>query len=95
MCYCLSSETKREIFDSSYLKNFCPKRIGKFEYLPSMGAAGGLLVAWNEHIFREQVFHSNNYALSILFTSKHNGEQWILTKIYGPCQQSERINYID
>ena len=33
-------ETKREVFDSSYLRKFCPKRINKFDYLPSMGASG-------------------------------------------------------
>lgn len=38
-------ETKRELFDARYLKNFCPRRINQFEYLPSVGASGGLLIA--------------------------------------------------
>lgn len=41
-------ETKKESFDSSYIKNFCPRRIAKFAFLPSVGASGGLLIAWNE-----------------------------------------------
>uniref|UniRef100_A0A8R7QBN0 Endonuclease/exonuclease/phosphatase domain-containing protein n=1 Tax=Triticum urartu TaxID=4572 RepID=A0A8R7QBN0_TRIUA len=40
-------ETKKENFDASYIKNFCPRRINKFEFTPSVGASGGLLVAWN------------------------------------------------
>lgn len=38
-------ETKRETFDAAYIKNFSPNRINKFEFLPSVGACGGLLVA--------------------------------------------------
>ena len=44
-------ETKRENIDSLYLKKFCPRRLSKFAYLPSVGAAGGLLVAWSDHLF--------------------------------------------
>lgn len=52
-CAILSlQETKRDHFDSSYLKNFCPKRINKFEFVPSIGASGGLLVAWNDNVFQ-------------------------------------------
>ena len=28
-------ETKREVIDSRFLQNFCPRRLSKFEYLPS------------------------------------------------------------
>ena len=37
-------ETKRETFDSRYLKQFFPKCLNKFDYQPSVGASGGLLV---------------------------------------------------
>ena len=38
-------ETKRQNFDLAYIKNFCPQRFNKFEYLPSIGASGGILTA--------------------------------------------------
>ena len=88
-------ETKIESFDSSYLKNFCPKRIGKFAFLPSIGASGGLLIAWNEHVFLGQVHHNNEFSILILFTSKHNGEQWLLTNVYGPCHSDGRIIFLN
>ena len=34
-------ETKRESFDAAYIKNFCPNRINKFAFLPSVGGSGG------------------------------------------------------
>ena len=36
-------ETKRETFDTAYLKKFCPSRINNFAFLPSVGASGGFL----------------------------------------------------
>ena len=44
-------ETKREQFDSKYISNFCPKLINKFDYVPSIGASGGILTAWNGSLF--------------------------------------------
>lgn len=38
-------ETKRESFDYTYIKNFCPRNFNKFDFVPSVGALGGLLVA--------------------------------------------------
>ena len=48
-------ETKKEIIDFPFLKNICSRRIAKYEYLPSVGASGGLLVAWNEQVFTGQL----------------------------------------
>lgn len=88
-------ETKREAIDSSYLRNSCPKRLNKFEILPSVGASGGLLIAWNEQIFKGQLYHINEFSLTIHFTSSHNGEQWILSNVYGPCQHQDILNFIN
>ena len=63
-------ETKKEQFDFRYLKNFCPKRINYFDFLPLVGASGGLLIAWNGTIFEgESLFH-NDFSLSIRLISK-------------------------
>ena len=87
-------ETKRETFDTTYIKNFCPRCIGKFEYLPSVGASRGILVAWNDQVFRGQIIHNNNFTITIQFTSRHNGDQWVLTNVYGHCEQQERHLFI-
>ena len=88
-------ETKRESIDSGYLHNFCPRRLNNFEFLPSVGAFSGLLIAWNEHILKGHLFHVNDYSISISFSSNHNGDNWILSNIYGPCQNEERFNFLE
>ena len=60
-----------------------------------MGAAGGLLVAWNEQVLKGQLFHSNEFALTMQFTSAHTGERWALSYIYGPVQLQERSNCLE
>ena len=88
-------ETKRELFDTSYIRKFCPKYISKFEFLPSIGASGGLLIAWNDNLFSGQLEHLNDFSLTIKFTCKLSGTMWKLTNIYGPCQQDARTVFLD
>ncbi|XP_073360397.1 uncharacterized protein [Aegilops tauschii subsp. strangulata] len=88
-------ETKRDHFATAYIRKFCPKNISKFEFLPSNGASGGLLIAWNEQLFSGLLIHQNDYSLTINFTCKLSGTAWKLTNIYGPCQQDARVDFLD
>ena len=63
-------ETKREEFTTQYLRNFCPKRISKFAYLPSNGASGGILTAWNDSILEGELVFQNKLSLSVQFTNR-------------------------
>jgi hypothetical protein len=40
-------ETKRDLFDLSYIRNFCPSPFDSFEYLPPLGASGGIITFGN------------------------------------------------
>jgi hypothetical protein len=48
-------ETKREIFDQAYLRNFFPSQFDSFDYVPSVGASGGTLVVWKGSKFSGNV----------------------------------------
>lgn len=60
-----------------------------------MGAAGGLLIVWNEQVLKGHLYHCNEFALTIQFTSAHTGKIWSLSNVYGPCQQQERTIFLD
>lgn len=79
-------ETKRESFDSQYIKNFYPRKLNKFVFLPSMGATGGLFIGWNGNMFMGNTLFQNDYSIS--------GDSWILTNIYAPCQGDARDDFI-
>jgi exonuclease III len=41
--YCIQ-ETKRELFEHSFIRKFAPKRFDQFAYSPSQGNSGGILM---------------------------------------------------
>ena len=88
-------ETKRELFGSRYLKQFCPKRLNKFDYQPSVGASGGLLVVWNDSLFSGETISKNTFSISIRFTPKLSSDTWTLSNIYGPCLSADRVIFMD
>lgn len=71
-------ETKRDIIDSQYLKKFAPKRYDKFDYIPSVGASGGILIAWISSIFHGITIEKQPFAITVSFTAKHNGDNYQL-----------------
>lgn len=88
-------ETKRESFDSNYLRNFCPANFDSFEFLSSVGASGGILVAWKGSAFSGHMVFSNCFALSMEFTSRLSNDTWMLTVIYAPCSDQGKKACID
>lgn len=88
-------ETKREDFDTAYIRKFCPPRLNKFAFLPSIGASSGLLVAWNGSLFDGEVISQNRFSLSLQFTSLQSHQSWILSNIYGPCVHEDKLEFIN
>jgi exonuclease III len=53
--FCLQ-ETKRASFDLPFIRKFAPKRFDKFDYCPSDGASGRILVCWASRFFSATTF---------------------------------------
>jgi exonuclease III len=87
-------ETKRENFNSSYLRNFCSPDLDSFEFCPSNGSSGGTIIIWKSSRFLGQVVFQNQYAMSVEFTSVFSGATWILTNIYAPCTTEGRQEFL-
>ena len=88
-------ETKRENFDLAYIHKFCPQRFSKFEFLPSIGASGGIVTVWNETLYSGEMIFQNKFSLSVQFTCKTTNHNWILTNIYGPCSPEDKLEFSD
>lgn len=72
-------ETKCELIDQSFLKNFIPRRFDKFEFSPSLGASGGILTAWNSSILAREIIDVQPFAIVTEFVSMHNLQKWKFT----------------
>lgn len=88
-------ETKKEAFDAGFLRNFCPPDFDKFEFLPSIGASGGILTAWKSRMFSGELVFSNEFAISVELRSMHNDDTWLLTNVYAPCHNEGKRNFIN
>lgn len=72
--FCLQ-ETKRENFDFRYIRNFAPKRFDHFDFCPSNGASGGILVCWGS-AFIVTTLEKHSFAIKLHVSSAHNLESW-------------------
>jgi len=88
-------ETKKEAFDRQFLNNFCPSNFDAFECLPSVGASGGILVIWRSSLFCGHRIFSNQFGLSMEFTSLHNDASWVLTCVYGPSTAEGKVSFLN
>jgi len=53
-------------------KKFAPKRFDKFDFIPSAGASGGILVLWNSAMFTGTTIDKQTFGITLSFTSQHN-----------------------
>jgi exonuclease III len=88
-------ETKKEFFDSAYLKNFCPAHFDSFAFVPSMGNSGGSVIIWKSSRLSGNVIFQNNYAQSVEFTSNLSACSWIITNVYAPCTHHGKIDFLN
>lgn len=88
-------ETKKDQFDRLFLKKICPPAFDCFDYLPSVGASGGILIAWKGSLFSAVRVSHNNFALTMEFCSIHNASKWVLTCVYAPCTPEGRSSFLD
>jgi hypothetical protein len=87
-------ETKKMVFDASFIKKFAPRRFDKFAYIPSDGASGGLLVIWVSNMFSGSVILEESFGIAISFTSVISLDIFVLVNVYGPCEGVERENFV-
>jgi mannosylglycoprotein endo-beta-mannosidase len=89
-----AQETKKQHFDHSFIRKFSPRRFDKFEYVPSCGASGGLLVIWCSALFTGTTIHKEWFALTISLSSTKSHHTFHLTNIYGPCSGEGRTDFV-
>jgi exonuclease III len=88
-------ETKKEQFDSTFIRNICPQHFDSFTFKPSQGASGGILVCWNGRIFNGLEIFQNEIAIIVEFSSNYNREAWLLTTVYAPCTPNGKRAFLN
>lgn len=86
-------ETKRTSFDIAFVKFFCPTSFDAFEFLPLVGASGGIIVAWKSALFEGHLSFQNSFVILVDFRAKHSDLEWVLTNVYGPCMSEGKLEF--
>jgi hypothetical protein len=72
-----------------------PKKFNKFEFLPSIGASGGLIIIWNSSLFTGALAFQKEFSISVTFTCNLSMNSWILTNVYGPSQAEGKAYFTE
>ena len=86
---------KKTSSDVQFLKNICPSSFDNFVFKPSLGASGGLLVAWKGAFLEGILVFQNEFSMSLEMKSLFNGNYWLLTNVYAPCTAEGKRNFCE
>lgn len=86
---------KGNFFDLQYVRKFRPPQFDSFEFLPSIGASGGIISIWKGAKFEGKLLSHNDFAISVEITCKLSSESWILTNIYAPCTTDGKASFLE
>ena len=64
-----------------------------FIFLPSIGASGGILIAWRARLGMVNSSRVDAFSSSVQFSSS-DGTSWWLTCVYGPQGNQEKIQFL-
>jgi exonuclease III len=79
-------ETKRETFDSNYLKILCPRRLNQFIYSHSVGNSGGLITIWNGSAFNGSVVSQSYFQITTKLSCTFSARTIYVTNVYVSCK---------
>ena len=88
-------ETKLTSPSHALLRNLGGGRLNKWEFLPSLGASGGILIGWDDQLFAYFDTYMGQFSLSLKFRSLLDNFDWWLTREYGPCSANLKPLFLD
>jgi len=82
------------LIDRAFLYKILPAAFDDFLFVPSAGASGGILIAWNSRLLSASLKFCNGFALAARFHSNLDDTSWNLTNVYGPCTPEGKLEFI-
>ena len=73
--------------------SFLPSIHKSFIHMPTFGTLGGLLVAWEENVFRATEISRHRFCITAHFQSRSNNDSFTPSTVYAPCQENERAYF--
>jgi hypothetical protein len=72
-----------------------PKFQANFSFLPSVGTSGGILIVVSEEHFKLISSRRTSHTLTVKIQMLNDGMEWLLTGVYGPQVEAEKIAFLE
>jgi exonuclease III len=89
---CLQEMKMDDFSCYTMLRLFGPD-FGNYRFLPSVGASGGVLIAWHDRVGCLGNFRLGSHSVSVQF-NPDEGTPWWLTAVYGPQGSKANIQFL-
>ena len=86
-------ETKVKDVSLQLVKSVGVGRFLNWASVDARGAAGGLLLFWDNRVLEKLEIESGEYSISVRFRNCTDGFSWIFSGVYGPVIGSEKEDF--
>ena len=86
-------ETKVKDVSLQLVKSVGVGRFLNWASVDARGAAGGLLLFWDNRVLEKLEIESGGYSISVRFRNCADGFSWIFSGVYGPVIGSEKEDF--
>lgn len=86
-------ESKLQVIHRSLWNTIGGKYLDSFEFIPTFGSAGGIIMSWDSSKVIGSLIHSGTFSLTLKFTNKFDNITWACTTVYGPNSRSIRNDF--
>lgn len=87
-------ETKLDSLELSHVHTILPTFFDKqCGYINAIGTSGGCLIAWKRNYVAISSWATSHF-ISVLLLQTNYGKQFVVTNVYGPSQDEEKLMFI-
>ncbi|RVW41542.1 LINE-1 reverse transcriptase-like [Vitis vinifera] len=87
-------ETKLQEMTSAIVRSLGVGRCLEWGALNSRGAAGGVVVFWDNRVLQLEEMEVGNYSISCRFKNVEDGFCWVFSGVYGPSVKVEKEEFL-
>ena len=88
-------ETKKEHFDSAYIRKYSPRGLNQFAYKESVGSSGGIITIWSGNAFTRRTISQSKFQLTVELKCNLSSKTIYITNVYSPCTTEGMQEFVD
>lgn len=88
-------ESKLDRVDAVVVGQILGPTFDGFDFLPMVGTRGGILLAWKKDSLSVPDVHKGELSITIKVSSLSDGKVWMVTSVYGPQEDDDKIMFLE